>query len=268
MPEEKYRHKVVNELNSLIKTHRWKGKFEKAIKNAQSHGVERIKDIRNLNDYMRWIDDLLHWAPRQKGDTRLVYQKIVEFYFFLDQDPVKKLQNPITPGKRVGGKYRPPRLTPLSRWIKKFAVAWGDYLDTPASAKEIESFKNDPLFDWDAYMASPSGYFTFNQFFARHMKPGMRPIAGLCDDSVIVSQADCTFVDWWQISERSDIYVQPDKLNIKGIQWSIEELLEGSRYADRFKGASSVTAFSTRSTTTGGTRPCRAKSSRPGSFRA
>ncbi len=112
MPEEKYRHKVVNELNSLIKTHRWKGKFEKAIKNAQSHGVERIKDIRNLNDYMRWIDDLLHWAPRQKGDTRLVYQKIVEFYFFLDQDPVKKLQNPITPGKRVGGKYRPPRLTP------------------------------------------------------------------------------------------------------------------------------------------------------------
>ncbi len=85
-------------------------------------------------------------------------------------------------------------------------------------------------------MASPSGYFTFNQFFARHMKPGMRPIAGLCDDSVIVSQADCTFVDWWQISERSDIYVQPDKLNIKGIQWSIEELLEGSRYADRFKG--------------------------------
>ena len=31
-------------------------------------------------------------------------------------------------------------------------------------------------------MAPPSGYFTYNQFFARHIKPGMRPIAGIADD--------------------------------------------------------------------------------------
>ncbi len=223
-------HKIVKELEDLIKTNKWKDDFEKAIKNGHSCRAESIKDIKNLKDYLKWLDDLLHWAPRQKGDTRLVYNRIVEFYFFLDQEPVKSLQSPIKPGKK------PKALTPLSNWIVRFANAWGDYLDTPASAKEIDSFKNDPLFDWDAYMPPPSGYFTFNQFFARHMKPGMRPIAGLCDNSVIVSQADCTFVGWWQIDERSDIYVQPHKLNIKGIQWSIEELLQGSKYADRFKG--------------------------------
>lgn len=79
-------------------------------------------------------------------------------------------------------------------------------------------------------------YRTFNQFFARHLKPGMRPIAGLHDNNVLVSPADCTFVGWWQISEKSNIYVEENKLDIKGIQWSIHQLLEGSAYADHFKG--------------------------------
>jgi phosphatidylserine decarboxylase precursor len=129
-----------------------------------------------------------------------------------------------------------------------FAKDWGSYLDTPASAKEVESFKSDPLFNWDEYMPPPSGfspsqdykaYRTFNQFFARHLKPGMRPIAGLRDNSVLVSPADYTFVGWWQIGEHSDIYVQGEKhgiLEIKGIQWSIHELLKDSAYADRFQG--------------------------------
>jgi phosphatidylserine decarboxylase len=79
-------------------------------------------------------------------------------------------------------------------------------------------------------------YRTFNQFFARHLKPGMRPIAGLLDNRMLVSPADSTFVGWWQISEESEIYVEENKLDVKGIQWSIHELLEGSAYADRFKG--------------------------------
>src|SRR5471032_2992158 len=104
----------------------------------------------------------------------------------------------------------------------------GSYLDTTASAKEVDSFRTHPLFNWDDYMPPPSGYFTFNQFFARHVKPGMRPIAGLRDDHVLVSPVDSTFVGWWQISERSKIHVERNALSIKGIQWSIHQLLEGS----------------------------------------
>jgi phosphatidylserine decarboxylase precursor len=91
------------------------------------------------------------------------------------------------------------------------------------------------MFNWDEYMPPPSGYFTFNQFFARHVKPGMRPIAGLHDDHAIVAPADSTFVGRWQVSEQSKIYVE-QALDIKGIQWSIHQLLEGSAYADRFRG--------------------------------
>lgn len=110
---------------------------------------------------------------------------------------------------------------------------------TTESAKEVETFKHDPLFNWDEYMPPPSGYLTFNQFFARHLKPGMRPIAGLHDNSVLISPADCTFVGWWQISENSNIYALGEKNGVvesKGIQWSIHKLLQDSAYADRFKG--------------------------------
>jgi phosphatidylserine decarboxylase precursor len=221
-------HEIVKELVKLIEKHGWKADFEKAIKKAQAQDVPSIKDVQNLDDYLKFVDDLATWAPRQQGDTRYVYNKLSEFYFFLDQEPVRSLQSPIRPGEE--------KLTPLSKWIIRFAKSWGAYLDTQESAKEIESFKNDPVFNWDEYMPPPSGYLTFNQFFARHVKPGMRPVAGLEDDRIIVAPADSTFVGWWQISERSDIYVLEHKLSIKGLQWSIHELLEGSAYADRFKG--------------------------------
>ena len=229
-------HAIVEELVALIEKQGWEGHFQAAIKNARSHDVHSVKGIQVLADYLRWIDALVTWAPRERGDTQFIYDKLAEFYFFLDQEPVKGLQSPIRPGGEGQGAQT---LTPLSAWIKKYAQAWGGYLDTTASASEVDSFRTNSLFNWDEYMPPPSGYFTFNQFFARHAKPGMRPIAGLRDDGVLVSPADSTFVGWWQISEQSKIYVEEntlDVLNIKGIQWSIHQLLEGSAYADRFRG--------------------------------
>jgi phosphatidylserine decarboxylase len=223
-------HAIVEQLVTLIEKHGWQSSFQAAIKSAQSHEVRSIQGIQVLDDYLTWIDALVTWAPRERGDTRFIYDKLVEFYFFLDQEPVKGLQSPIRPGDGI------QNLTPLSAWIKEYARAWGNYLDTAESAKEVDSFRTNPMFNWDEYMPPPSGYFTFNQFFARHVKPGMRPIAGLHDDNVLVSPVDSTFVGWWQISEQSKIYVEKNRLDIKGIQWSIHQLLEGSAFADHFRG--------------------------------
>ena len=237
---------IVKKLADLIKEHHWEDDFDKAIKIAQSHNLYDFADLQDWDDYydyLKWINKLLHWAPSQDGDTRYVYENIVKFYFILDQKPVRRHQSPVKPGKKT-------KLTPLSKWIVKYADAWGLYLDTPKSAKHVKTFKDDPVFHWDQYMPPPSNfgsdedykaYRTFNQFFARHVKPGMRPIAGLRDNNVIVSPADCTFAGWWQIGndEQSNIYVQGEKNGIiesKGIQWSIQELLQDSDYADRFKG--------------------------------
>ena len=47
------------------------------------------------------------------------------------------------------------------------------------------------------------GWRTFNQFFARDFKPGLRPVAAVYDPSVIVSPADSTFAGQWEIRRLS-----------------------------------------------------------------
>lgn len=137
---------IVKQLNALISDNGWENDFNTAIKKAQSYDIYNfleLKKWKDYKDYLAWLDDLVIWAPRERGDTRFVYDKLVEFYFILDQEPVKSLQSPIKPGERM------QELTPLSKWILDFAEAWGSYLDTTDSAKHVETFKNDPVFNWD-----------------------------------------------------------------------------------------------------------------------
>lgn len=231
-------HPIVQELTALIETHGWQKEFALAIRNAQAQDIPEIHDVQTTADYLRYVNDLATWAPRARGDSRQINNKLLKFYFFLDQEPLKGLQSPIQPGRNGSA-----QLSPLSHWIVEFAKAWGAYLDTPESSQNVDSFRTDPHFNWDEYMPPPSGYKTFNQFFARHVKPGMRPSAGLHDDAILLAPADSTFVGWWQVSQKSKLYVEENKLLIKGMQWSIHQLLEGSAYADRFKGGIFTHAF-------------------------
>src|ERR1035438_2879628 len=137
---------IVEKLKALIRTHRWENAFQRAIKNAQSHDVPSIKSIQTLDDYLQSADDLVTWAPSQPKGRNDLYNRVAQFYFFLDQEPVKSLQSPIQPGER------PKKLTPLSAWIVEYACTWGSYLDPLDSAKEVETFKSDPTFNWDEYM--------------------------------------------------------------------------------------------------------------------
>lgn len=174
------RQKIVKELAELIKTKNWTADFKKAIKNAQEYRVPSIAKIKTLDDYLKYLDSMVTWAPEYShDDRRQIYAKIVEFCFFLDQPPVRELQHPSK------GTKEPPPLTPLSEWIAKFASTSGSYLNTIASAKYVKSFKDDRLFNWEEYMPPPASYLpdddwkayrTFNQFLARHVKPGMRPM--------------------------------------------------------------------------------------------
>jgi phosphatidylserine decarboxylase len=215
---------IVDKLSSLIEKNGWKDKFEQTIAATHKLNISALASINSLNDYLKYVDGFATWAPSSPGSSHRIYEKMAEFYFILDQEPVRSLQNPIEPGK--GAQV----LTPLSAWIDEFAKTWGSYLDTHDSVKEIESFKTAPNFNWDEYMPPPSGYQTFNQFMARDVKPGLRPVAALDDPTVLVAPADSTFVGWWQISDSSEIFVES-----KGLRWSIHQLLTGSPYADRFK---------------------------------
>lgn len=228
---------IVEKLVNLIEAHGWGDRFEQALDEAAAQKVAQIAHIRTLDDYLRYIDDMARWAPRELGNSRLVHDKLVEFHFILDQPAVRSLQSPLAPALLGSGPHvvRTP-LSLLSQWMSDYAVAWGAYLDTPASAQHIDSFRTNPAFRWDDYMQPPSGYQTFNQFFARHARPGRRPVAGLCDDSVVVSPADAVFIGAWPVAGDSSIRVDEPTLDVKGLRWSIQQLLDGSQYAERFAG--------------------------------
>jgi len=225
-------HEVVLELQTMIERNGWQPMFEEAVASAGSYNIPTIDDVRTLDDYYGWINDLLYWVPSENEAGREIYNRICEFYFFLDQDPVKGLQNKITPADQS------PELTELSAWMVRYADAWGLFMDTTESLtpESLRSFYDSPRFNMDDYMPAPGGWKTFNQLFARHTRPGKRPVAEPGDDRVIVSAADSTIVGSWPIDEQS-------RITVKGLEWSVLELLEGSPYADRFNGGLFMHAF-------------------------
>ena len=223
-------HPIAEKLASLIQQYGWEENFQAALDNAQALGIAGFPQIPTVDDFLKQTSDLVTYTPSAGADVRNAFAMHLHYYFILHQEPLRRLQNAIEPGESK------KELTPLSAWMVEFARARGSYMDTCESAKGIEAFKSHPLLAWDEYMPPPSGYLTFNQFFARHVKPGARPIDGLDDDTVLVSPADSTYVGTWTINDKSELQVDNDRLNIKGLRWSIHELLQGSEYADRFKG--------------------------------
>jgi phosphatidylserine decarboxylase len=176
--------------------------LESAIRNAGLAGLE------NTEALLDHLDDLVTAVPTQPETG----PKVLKLYYIINQAPEDRLN----------------RDESFNAWMKKYVKALGQFLDTPASAAGIPSFTARPNYHVDDYVVGPSGWLTFNQFFAREVKPGKRPIAAPFDDKVIVSPADSVFAGTWDIDADS-------KVTAKGVTWPIAKLLDGSPYQDAFK---------------------------------
>ena len=175
--------------------------LESAIRNAGLAGIE------NPEVFLDHLDDLVTAIPAPE-----LGPKALRLYYIINQAPEDRLN----------------RDESFNAWMKKYAKARGEFLDTPASAAGIPSFAALPNYHIDDYVEEPSGWLTFNQFFAREVKPGKRPIAEPGNDKVIVSPADSVFAGTWDIDANS-------KVTVKGVTWPIAKLLDGSPYQDAFK---------------------------------
>jgi len=83
---------VVKKLKNLIEDNNWETKFKEAIDKAQEYKIKRIEHIQNIDKFLEWLDTFVEWIPYDKDGERDLYYNICEFYFFLDQEPVKSLQ--------------------------------------------------------------------------------------------------------------------------------------------------------------------------------
>ena len=141
--QKRLAHPVIDDLCRLITQHRWEARFEQAFAKVADYQIAGFPRIVTLTDYFTWLVELLEWVPCENSQGREIYNRICEFYFVLDQAPLRELQNPQLPAAPGAP------LTPLSAWMVDFARAWGQFLDTPDSltAESLQSFYAAPAYN-------------------------------------------------------------------------------------------------------------------------
>ena len=202
----------------------------------------------NNEEYLDYLTWFARWTPNQSGSeawkrpghydqNQEVYDRLCHFYWLIDQEIT--VEGSAIKSEVQNGPW-------FSKWLVVYANLWGSFLNTPASFydKILESFiKNSPQYNVEDSMITdtytgkqrpnePSGWLTFNQFFARELNPGMRPIDTPYDNTVITSPADCTYKATYPIDSNSEI----EQITIKQTHSyaSIHDLLDGSPYQDDF----------------------------------
>ncbi|KAJ5122341.1 phosphatidylserine decarboxylase-related protein [Penicillium atrosanguineum] len=184
----------------------WNHVFSKAISDAIDQApayMEKYK-IQDLEGYFNYMDDLQTWIPSENSTATQVLERVRIFYFLFNQATVRGLQTPISPETTRGP------LSWLSGWLVRYAVTLGQFLDTPESLtpETLATFHASGKYGLDDYFVPDGGWKSFNDFFARHLKPNKRPIAAPADPMC---------------------YIQ-------GHPWQISVLLQDSAYGEYFHG--------------------------------
>lgn len=172
--------------------------------------------VSTVEHYFDFLDKLVVWVPVEQR----MLDKMREFHWYicnshqdiLNTDPEFVL------------------------WTVRFCQSWGQFLDTPASTRALETFLSHREYHMSDFIPNPSGWRSFNQWFAREVKPGKRPIVGLCDDAVVVSPADAVHMGQWPICPDATV-------RVKGTTLSIGQLLGDSPWAKDFGNGTFTHSF-------------------------
>lgn len=136
----------------------------------------------------------------------------------------------------------------LNRALSGVLAEWQSFLDSEASVQVLNrgdgwlspaSVKENSLDDF--VIPDPDdphgGFESFNAFFHKHIKPELRPIAAPDDDGVVVSPNDGTV---YKIDRKA---ARSSRFWIKSEPYSLEDMLDGSPFTDRFVGGTIVQTF-------------------------
>ncbi|KAH9855378.1 phosphatidylserine decarboxylase-domain-containing protein [Lenzites betulinus] len=229
---------IVQELRDyLYRNPEFKADFQESLNKALGYGIPEFakEGIKTLSDYLDFYEGLLKWVPTENVDGTAVYYRLCMFYFVLDLFPLAAHQSPINPS--TASPY-----TWLSEWIIRYAKDIGKWMDSPESISEasVNTFCNTESYHmWDYDRVD---WKTFNEFFARKIKPEVRPINGEKDDKVIVSPADAVFDGWWPVDDQGTC-----EFTVKGVPWAIAQLLDdpenGTNYGPTFAGGKFCHSF-------------------------
>ena len=224
--------------------------FEKSLDNAHTYDIPEVDAIETVDDLIKFYEELLTWIPSEDAPGDAVYNKLCLFYFVLDLPPLAKYQTPIDPNSKAPWKW-------LSNWLIEYSLELGSFMNTPESLtpESLATFYTAEKYNPPGHTMEqdygPYGlqkWANFNQFFARRVLPGRRPITEPDNDNIIVSPADSVFDGEFPINPDGtvDLPISSIPFNTvtsKGLQWSIDELLKESGYAEKFAEGKFAHAF-------------------------
>ncbi len=121
----------------------------------------------------------------------------------------------------------------FSSWFISFLDGRGQYLNTKESSKALDKWMAYPATKIEDYVVPPGGFKNFGDFFLRKLKPGVSPLAGKNNPSVLVSPADGSLRQIYVEDLDANFKVKRDVINMR-------QVLNNSPYADKFIGGKIV----------------------------
>lgn len=207
--------------------------------------------------YLAYLHAFARWIPREDPEsywkvpdspqynrfyTQEILDRLCHFYWLIDR-PVK---DPNSTSKITLQSYvNPTSQWSFGGWLDEFAQAWGSFLSTPESLTPdtLESFKNDPGYNFEDSSDYEKDWQSFNDFFKRELN-SPRPI-GSGSDVVAVMPADSTFKATDAIGKDGSIPADDSGLTVKHTHTftNVDDLLGHSQFAPHFHGGTYVHYF-------------------------
>lgn len=118
-----------------------------------------------------------------------------------------------------------------------FVTIKARWMDSAASRTLVAKWTAELGATMEQYVVPAGGFRSFNEFFARTLKGGRRPISRPQDDSVVVSPADAI------VNMIDDDLTLDRPLQVKTQRLSVRNLLDDSPLADSFEGGTAVSCI-------------------------
>lgn len=192
------------------KNHMMKALLEKSIAMAKrinpDPSTNPVQTLEQYYDFIDWAATALPWSLLPGFSSSMFYERIdqgLAYFYFINDQPLDELN-----GKgyyRNSIQYHEPYRT----WLLSFVRDWGRFLSTHDSWND-EYYRMalaDPRFGLgNGWYEDPSNWKSFNDFFSRHLSsPGVRPVAGRDNPSVVSSPGDSKPFGVWTIDKNSGI---------------------------------------------------------------
>jgi phosphatidylserine decarboxylase len=181
------------------------------LKSSIEQSITKTNMPQHFSDLSTFYDFIAASVVQIPKNSKSMLQQDLVYFYMLSISPEQILLNDAE----------------FQLWNTKFNDTWGEFLDTEKSVGHLDTYIKDENFKIDQFQRGPSGWHSFNQFFARQIKPGLRPLTDTCDASVVSSPCDFIIME-------ADTIRHDSNLTAKEATFSIKELLKDSEYKDAF----------------------------------